>query len=273
MPKKIAVIDLDSVVYSIGIGKKVIGADGKPLKENGRLVYIDKTNPELADTADRVMSNILTKCGATHYIGYLKGKDTTLFRTSINSSYKANRSGDRPAWFPFVENCLIQNWKAIPVDNYEVDDYVLATRNIYEAAGYETFIVAIDGDLLGQEGKHFKWRVKDSFDGEWITVTKDQAEYKFWKDMIVGQPGDNVGGLKGKGEAYWKKQYPFGVTALRQSVFTDYTLTLGEYEGIKEFYKNYISLRTLEKIPGIAVPDPIEFRAQSTVLEEQNLFT
>jgi hypothetical protein len=268
--QRIAVIDLDSVTYSIGIGKKVPGPDGDPLKENGKLVYVDKTEPELVEAGDRVMRNILTRSRATHYIGYLKGQNTTTFRTSINPDYKSNRTGERPAWFPFVEKYLVEHWGAVKVDNYEVDDYVLASRNILEAAGYETFIVAIDGDLLGQEGRHFKWRIKDSFDGEWITVSKDQAEYKFWKDMVVGQKGDNVKGIPGKGEAYWNKYYPLGMTALRQSVFTNYCQSLGEYEGINEFYKNYTSLRTLEKIPGFDVPEPIEFKSYHM---EQDLFT
>lgn len=270
--RHIAILDLDSIVYSIGIGKKVIGPDGNPLKEDGRLVYIDKTEPELADMAERVMSNILTKCGATHYIGYLKGKNTTAFRTSINPDYKANRTGERPKWFPFVENYLVQNWKAITVDNYEVDDYVLATTRILQGAGYDAFITAIDGDLLGQEGKHFKWRVKDSYEGEWISVTAEQAKQKFWMDMIVGQPGDNVKGLPGKGQAHWNKHVAH-LEFLEVAVFNEYVWHLGEYEGIKEFYKNYISLRTLERISGFDHPEPIEFSAQSTISEKQELFT
>jgi hypothetical protein len=267
MVRRIAVIDLDSVVYSIGIGKKVPGPDGNPLKENGKFVYIDKTDEELAETADRVMNNILTKCEATHYIGYLKGKNTTTFRTAINPDYKANRSGERPDWFPKVEQLLIDRWNAIKVDNYEVDDYVLATVRSLPA---ESFIVAIDGDLLSQPGTHFKWRVKDSFAGEWITITTDQAEEKFWHDMIVGQHGDNIKGLKGKGEKYWSDNYK-NFTAKRQSVFTDYCFTLGEYNGIKEFYKNYIALKTLDNIPGFVVPQPIEFKPVKA-FSEQDLF-
>lgn len=254
---KIAVIDLDSVAYSIGNGNKVLDEDGKPVKvlsKSGNLVfvYIDKTEQELIESADLYMNQLLKEGGFTHYIAYIKGAFTTQDRLKVNPDYKGNRSKEQPSWWSPVRDILISRWKAVEVDLLEVDDAVNITRLQLK----DSYIVAIDGDLLGLEGTHYNWRTN-----EWITVNKDQAEYKFWRDMVVGQPGDNIKGLPGKGDKYWDKRYPFGCTALRQSIFTDYTLLLGEYEGVKEFYKNYISLYILKEKSNFVVPEPIEVQS------------
>ncbi len=39
-----AVVDLDSVMFSIGNPNKVLGTDGQPLRRDNKFVYEDKTN-------------------------------------------------------------------------------------------------------------------------------------------------------------------------------------------------------------------------------------
>jgi hypothetical protein len=187
---RIAVLDVDSICYTIGNGNKVRDDYGVPIKENNKFVYVGKTEEELIRSADETMSIILRNCSCTAYIGFIKGKDTTKNRLLINPEYKANRSHIPPQWWEFVKQYLISSWGVIEVNNLEVDDAV----NITRLSIPDSFIVAIDGDLLGLEGTHFKWRLKDSLDGEWITVDADEAGYKFWFDMIVGQVGDNIKG-------------------------------------------------------------------------------
>lgn len=251
---RVAVIDVDSVCYTIGNGNKVRDEYGVPIRQDNKFVYVDKTEDELAKCADETMSIILKNCSCDAYIGFIKGKDTTKSRVTINPEYKANRSHVPPQWWEFVKEYLISSWGVIEVNNLEVDDAVNITRLTIP----DSFIVAIDGDLLGLQGTHFKWRLKDSLNGEWITVTKDQAVHKFWKDMIVGQVGDNIKGLPGKGEKFWKDHLSMThLNDLPSEVLKAYSHYLTEHKGIMEFYKNYISLKTLESHGEFTIPEPI----------------
>jgi len=257
--KKIAIIDLDSVCYTIGHGNKITLPDGSFKKEGNRLVYQEKTDSELIDAANKVMSDILRSCGATHYIGYMKGFNTTDSRKAINPNYKAQRSTEPPKWWNFVQNQLHLEWKAVYVDDIEVDDAV----NITKLQLSDSFIVAIDKDLLSLPGTHYNWRK-----GEWTTVASEEAAYRFWSDMIVGQPIDNVKGIPGKGEAFTKKLFE-QESNYPNATFNAYIKFFGVDSGIKEFYKNYVSLRLLDYAPNFSIPLPVESPTIKQIQQEE----
>jgi len=149
MSYKVAVLDCDSICFTIGNPKKIYEG-GKPLMRRsnaGNLVYVteEKTREELAQFADSTMSTILKNCNATHYIGWIKGQQTTGFRKAINPEYKANRPRQQPSWWAFVHVYLCEHWNVHEIDNIEVDDAVNITRLLTP----DSFIVAIDNDLLG----------------------------------------------------------------------------------------------------------------------------
>lgn len=270
---KIAVLDCDSICFSIGNPKKIY-EDGKPLmvrSKAGNLVFatVEKTEEELRESANLIMTTILRNCGATHYLGFIKGNATTVGRRSINPDYKANRKLDPPIWWEFVKRHLIEVWKVQEVHGIEVDDMINITRlNIPNS-----FIVAIDGDLLGLEGTHFKWRLKDSLKGEWITVTDKEAEYKFWCDMIAGQTVDNIRGIPRKGEKYFEKLVVehLGVP-LEALVLLEYIEHFGEMEGISEYYKNYTCLKILESKGDRILPEPIPVPEFVQKIDQEKLF-
>lgn len=264
MSNHIAVLDVDSIAYAIGNPNKVLDEQGNPVKvlsPAGNMVfqYVDKTEEELQRSADWVMNDILTKCGATHYIGWMKGVQTTAFRLEVNPEYKATRKQEPPKWWNFVQNYLFSHWQCKYIHDMEVDDAVNITRLQLP----DSFIVAIDGDLLGLEGTHYNWKTQ-----QWVTASYHDAEYKFWSDMIVGQPGDNVKGLKGKGEAYVKRKFSSGFEDgynYLDIVFNEYLTVYGEYQGIKEFYKNYISLFILRESDNFVIPDPVIYKKLNDV--------
>lgn len=248
MENKVAIIDLDSVMFSIGSPNKVLGEDKEPIKEEGKFVYYDKTEEELIASADYWMHHILRKSRATHYIAYIKGKGN--FRYEVNSEYKSNRPKESPKWWAFCKEHLIKKWGAIPVNGIEVDD----ACNITRLAIPNSFMCVIDKDLLNLEGLHYNWR-KD----QWFKVTSKEADHWFWTDMIKGQSGDGVKGIPSKGEKFAQGLFA-ACTELREyRMFTleAYINHFGEYEGIKEFHKNYISLKILSKPESmdIAIPE------------------
>lgn len=260
-----AILDCDSIAYSCGNGVKLLDEHGEPLRVPGvregttKFAYREKTEEELLVSTNEVMTNILKGCGADQYIAFIKGSGSIRnFRYDINPDYKANRKHETPSWWAFVKKTLVENWGAIEVDTDqgEVDDSV----NITRLAIPGSFIVAIDQDLLGLEGAHYCWRVKGKEQGEWVTVDKATAAYYFWSDVITGQPGDNIKGLPGKGATAVEKLLSLEpIENYRNVVLGAYVEKLGEYEGIKEFYKNYLSLKLKETPEGFVVPTPVPF--------------
>lgn len=262
-----AIIDVDSIMFTIGNGNKLLDEDKIPIKDTtGKFIYTEKSEEELITSADWIMNDILASCNADGYIAYIKGKNTTSERKLINPEYKANRPKESPKWWSFTKQYLMDKWKVIPADNYEVDDYVNVTLKMLP----DSFIVAIDKDLLGLEGRHFNWRKK-----EWVEVTKEQEEYNFWASMITGDTADNIKGLPGKGVKFTENLYKTTCEEngpnFYQAILYWYINHFGEFEGIKEFYKNYFSLKIADKIEGFAVPEIITFKKESNEKTEEKI--
>jgi len=275
MESNIAVTDCDSLIYTAFHPNKVLDEHGTPLRENNKFVYVEKTEEEIINSCDTLLHMILTRCKATSYIGFVKGNNTTHSRLKINPLYKANRGAEPPKHWNLCKSHLMANWDVIEVHNFEVDDYVNVTRLALKNA----FIVAIDKDLLSLETKdkfHYNWKKN-----EWVEITRSEAEEKFWCDMISGQSGDNIPGLHGKGDAYFKKIsspiiFDKGIEftpPLYNSVlmayfdyYKDFSLALDEY------YKTYKSLKILDEIEGFVPPKPIKYMKKDVEDGEENKF-
>lgn len=250
----IAIIDMDSVMFSIGNGNKVLGEDGEPLKEDGKFVYTPKTPHQLIESADFMMNKILRESGATGYVAYIKGKNTTKARIEANAAYKQNRPKESPSWWNFVKEYLKLSWGVVEANGLEVDDAVNITRKFIK----DSFITAIDKDLLNLPGKHYNWR-----EGTWTDeITPEIADYRFWKDMITGQSGDNIKGIPGKGEKFAEKilndhdSYVTNVVAAYRDAFQD--------KWMDEFCKNYSSLRILDSHDDFVPANPIMLNVKLT---------
>ncbi len=248
---KIAIIDLDSVAFYIGYPNKVLDSEGNPIKQDGKYVLIDKTEDELKNSCHYWMNEILTKSEATHYIAYIKGKNTIKARLEVASTYKSNRNKEQPKWWSFVKSTLISEFGAIEVNDMEVDDAV----NITKLNLKDSFICALDKDLLSTEGTHYNWSKN-----EWVTTTQLEAHVKFWTDMIAGQSGDGVKGIPGQGVKAAEKLFSVPEANLPQLTLGAYIKHFGEHVGIEEFYKNYKCLYILREQEGFQIPDPTEVK-------------
>lgn len=255
MEYKCAVIDLDSVCFTIAHPNKVLDENNKPLRKDNKYVYEEKTIEEMYSVADNLMDTILNQSGATHYIAYIKGKGN--YRYTINPDYKSNRPKESPWWWKDVKQHLITNHGAIEVNNIEVDDAVNITVLNLE----NSFRCAIDNDLLYLKGMNYNWRYN-----KWITIDENEASYKFWYDMIKGQSGDSIKGIEGFGPvAATNVLKDETIKSFKHAVLSAYCYKYGEYKGIQEFTKNYVSLFILEQYEGFVIPEMIKF---SKVVEE-----
>jgi hypothetical protein len=265
----IAILDMDSIAFAMGNPNKVLDSHGIPLRKDNKFVYEDKTHEQLAESCDFIMNKILTNCNCDLYIAYIKGNNTTKAKRLIDPNYKADRSTTRPSWWEFVRGYLVNNWGVISVNDIEVDDAVNITRLSLK----DSYMVCIDSDLLGLEGKHFDWK-KNNMVGEWITTSADEAQYKFWSDMICGTH-NNTKGLPGKGIKYCEKIFDNGnmnVFNLRDITFNEFINYYGEELGIGEFYKNYKMTKILNKYEGFVIPEPIKFKKKEELREEKGIF-
>lgn len=245
----IAIIDLDSIIFTAFHPNKVLNELGEPIRKDNKFVYQDKSEEEIISSVNSLMTSILTKSKANSYIAFVKGKGN--YRYIINEDYKANRPKESPKFWNFTKQYLIDNWNAIEVNDIEVDDAVNITRLRID----NSFICAIDKDLLYLEGISYNWS-KD----KWQTISESEAKYKFWADMIIGQPGDNISGLKGKGAKYVEKLFEteLGVP-IQALILNEYINHFRKEEvAIQEFYKNYFSLKILENYDNFIIPEPIK---------------
>lgn len=241
---------MDSIAYAIGHGNKIPDGYGDYVREGNRLVYEDKTEEQLIMAARVVMHEILSKCKCSHYLGYIKGKNCGKFRYDANPDYKSNRPKERPKWWDFVSSYLVENYNVFVVNDIEVDDAVNITYNSIE----DGLRVAIDKDLLNLEGHNYNWKT-DTF----FLNSKEFATECFWFDMVVGQPGDGIKGIPGKGKVFAKK-----LTLTPENILSEYITHFGEPEGVKQFYRNYVSFKMLDALEGFEIPPFIEIKKKIT---------
>lgn len=242
----IAIIDGDFLLYYCTYPKKVV--------QEETTVFINKSLKEVFESADSSISQILTATNSEHYIAYLT---VGSFRYKIYQEYKANRKHrEKPEHFRELVDYLIQAKGFRVYEELEADDCVNITRlSIKE---YNPIMVSNDTDLLSLEGVHYN-PIKKTF----ISCSSDQAHTKFWGDMIIGQPGDNIKGIPGKGKAFVEKLFSIQEVSApyHQLVLSAFIAHFGEQRGIDEFYKNYKCLKILEDYPGFVIPEPVKLEA------------
>lgn len=246
---KIAIIDMDSLLFAAFHGNKVLDEKGIPTRteDNSKFIYNEKTAIEIMDSCDYLMNQLLDKSEATGYIGFVKGRNTTKSKEAVNDAYKADRNKESPKLWNFTKEYLKLDWGIVEVDNIETDDAV----NIARLRIPDSFICAIDSDLLGLEGKHYNWKKN-----EWITTSKEEADFKFWSDMMCGTHNNTKGipkiGPKGASILLSNVNDTETYLSLTMDAFIDH---FGEYEGIKQFYINYACTKILTDYEGFIIPE------------------
>jgi 5'-3' exonuclease len=223
----VAVIDADFIPFYVCYNKK--GQE-------------EKTLDDCINICDNFINNILKATNADYYVGYLtKGK---CFRYDINPDYKANRKYlDQPQYLDQIKERLL-TYNFVSQKGWEADDLCMSFKA--QNSQFESIIVSPDKDLLGICEKSFNPRLM-----QFNYHSKEEIVENFWRSMIVGDTADNIKGIPGKGPKYFNNLID-GFIYLGDSwdyiIFDEYINHFGEYEGIKEFYKNYLSLKIVDNV-------------------------
>jgi len=174
-------------------------------------------------------------------------------RNEIYPQYKSHRKGNK--WVRKVRAKLIEMEFAKTSDVWEADDLIGDdARGIPE---HKRMILSMDKDLKTIPGIHFDYyrpRLKDENGDplldEWgnrvqsdcrglDVVTHAEAVTFFWKQMIMGDPGDGIKGIPRKGpKAAEKALYNQLIDYYPDIVKGMYVDHYGA-EGLKQFWINY----------------------------------
>ena len=122
------------------------------------------------------------------------------FRKFITKTYKANRSKEKPQYFNVLCKYVEAYYEPEVANGMETDDLVAIFR---EKIGHENcIIVSIDKDYKQFEGTIYNYNKR-----QFITLSKQDALYNFYEQMIVGDQADNIQFCKGYGVKYAEKLF------------------------------------------------------------------
>lgn len=195
-----ALIDADSLIYIIGWHHRESVLDGSaPSVE---------AEDGVKASCDQFLKDILTITNATTYIGVFSTKSFRHERYKY-ANYKGNRPEKEPwlkIWEPVIKEYYINQHGFFALESLEADDVVAAGSVLLQREGESCIIASPDKDMRQIQGLHYNYKPSKAADGMEImssvveTVTPQQAHRNFWKQVIMGDDGDNVRGVPGLGE-------------------------------------------------------------------------
>ena len=206
---------------------------------------------------DNRINTMLEHCGTKKYAGFLtQGKCFRYFRATTKP-YKGNRKhGDKPIIFPAIKEYLRQKWGFSHMTELEADDLVA----IYREDCDEYVICSPDKDVLKQvDSTHFNYRTSEK-----IVTSKIDSERFLWKQMLMGDSTDGIGGIPKVGEKTAEKWLdPLEIVDMPSFVLNKYIEKFGVQQGVHRFsetFKLVYILRTKEEAfleTGMALPNLI----------------
>jgi len=247
MDKLTALIDGDILVYSVGFVSQIQEqvesqyVNGELIFEGG-LMTIPSSWEETTHTTDCMINNICSQVEATDYKIYLS--DTYTFRDDLpNIDYKGNRNNPKPYWYYAIRNYLLNNHGAEIGLDIEADDMM----GIHQTD--KTIICSIDKDLLQIPGRHFNWKSK-----EYKNITEQQGDMFKWRQVLSGDPIDNIPGLPKIGK---QKAYNFVKMYYNDKDFVDkikflYILFYGPENGLNVYEDTVKAITILQEYPNVA---------------------
>jgi hypothetical protein len=156
------------------------------------------------------------------------------YRYAVDPNYKGNRKGDKPEYYHELSQYISKEFNVKSADGCETDDLVVKYHEMID----DSIIVSIDKDYLQCEGTIYNY-IKEEFH----QITKEEALYNFYKQMITGDSGDNVNYLKGYGKRWVEKNMPitneFGYMRIVLSLFKK----LYGNKGREKYIKQYLLLK------------------------------
>lgn len=139
------------------------------------------------------------------------------YRKKVDLSYKAQRSTDKPEYFEELIKHIKDNINVQTRSGIETDDLVAKFLDFYGKDN--CVIISIDKDYMQFECTIFNYRKR-----EFIKVSKSDALYNLYEQMVVGDRADNVLVCKGYGKKWCEKNlYGKNEFGMMRAVFNLYS--------------------------------------------------
>ena len=248
---KIALIDADTIVFGACTVKEFVEAVTED--DEGNLVEIYDINLDEAyqHAVDKI-NDILTATGCQDFeLHFTVGRKSFRY-TRVDEEYKANRVGGRaPKGLYELKKLFVERNpdKAFMWSEFEADDVVIVKKKNYVD---KYILCAVDKDVLYcLPGTHFNYysRADYNIEMKFITVEEDAAMKHLYFQVLMGDSGDNVIGLKGVGKVTANKLLAECTTAKECE---DVVMKAYEDKGrcITDFIKNMrlISMHQLKEL-------------------------
>jgi 5'-3' exonuclease len=196
---------------------------------------------------DDAISNIVAQSEATHYKVFVEHPFNNNFRKKIVRSYKQNRAGKPlPEFYNDIKSYLIGTWGGYGLGGYETDDVIISSvRYIEDKYPFTDVVVA----TMDKDYAQYPITIFDTYYrrfGDIRNISLEQSNYSLWSQMITGDFGDNIKGVKGKGKVTAEKLLDGSKNAFI-SVCRLYRQVYGS-RWQKEFIKNYVQIRLLDNL-------------------------
>lgn len=212
------------------------------------LCYINGDDiDQVLGKVDDAIGNIVSQSESTHYKVFVEHPYNNNFRKKIVRSYKQNRVGKPlPEFYNDIKTYLIENWNGYGIGGYETDDVIISSvRYVEEKYPFNEVVVA----TMDKDYAQYPITIFDTYYrrfGDTRTVSLEQSNYSLWSQMITGDFGDNIKGVKGKGKVASEKLLEGSKNAFI-SVCRLYRQVYGS-RWQKEFMKNFVQIRLLDNL-------------------------
>tara|TARA_R100000541_G_scaffold57991_1_gene68615 strand:+ start:4198 stop:4881 length:684 start_codon:yes stop_codon:yes gene_type:complete len=160
------------------------------------------------------------------------------FRKVLDKKYKANRNNlDLPPLLNEMHELVTVLYDSKKAYGMETDDIVAKYwyKLSNEFGRDNVIIVSIDKDYKQFPALIYNYHYKHKCIYD---ISKGQALYNFYEQMIVGDSADNVNYCKGYGKAYAKKLF--------KECKTHYQFTKNTYELFRKIYKQKAKLKYIQ---------------------------
>lgn len=173
------------------------------------------------------INSIMMATGATSYQLYLTSDDKSNFRykTATIRPYKGHRPTEKPYWYQGIRNFLVDHRGAQEISEHEADDAISIDQRkdlksivrgldgsewnkLTFATGYgedynycNTVICSRDKDLDMIPGWHYSWAAGGQKEKSLWFQTEIGGLRCFYKQLLTGDPVDNIPGLYGVGKS------------------------------------------------------------------------
>jgi hypothetical protein len=197
MPKRIALIDADSILYAVALGAEMKAASQEDNPDEALWFPLKDEEQCYREVVSR-LEGLVNEVRADDAIVCLT--TTRCFRYDILPTYKANRASTRRPTMLLPLQALVQERRpfgVLAVRGLEADDVCgISSGHLQRAGLKEPVIVSIDKDLRSIPGLVFSPRHPELGVEE---ITEEAADRAHLYQTLIGDPVDGYTGCPGVG--------------------------------------------------------------------------